>query len=41
MYDDGKGVPQDHKTPVKWFRLAAEQRHSYYRRREDGTIKTI
>ena len=25
MYDDGKGVPQDHKTAVKWYRLSAEQ----------------
>jgi len=25
MYDNGKGVPQDYKTAVKWYRLAAEQ----------------
>jgi len=25
MYSNGKGVPQDDKTAVKWFRLAAEQ----------------
>jgi TPR repeat protein len=25
MYFEGKGVPQDYKTAVKWFRLAAEQ----------------
>ena len=25
MYDKGRGVPQDYKTAVKWFRLAAEQ----------------
>ena len=25
MYDNGYGVPQDHKKAVKWFRKAAEQ----------------
>ena len=25
MYAEGKGVPQDDETAVKWFRLAAEQ----------------
>ncbi|MEE2933713.1 MAG: tetratricopeptide repeat protein, partial [Pseudomonadota bacterium] len=25
MYDQGRGVPQDDKTAVKWYRLAAEQ----------------
>ena len=25
MYDNGKGVPQDYKEAVKWYRLAAEQ----------------
>ena len=25
MYNSGKGVPQDHKTAVKWWRLAAKQ----------------
>ena len=25
MYDNGQGVPQDDKTAVKWFTLAAEQ----------------
>jgi TPR repeat protein len=25
LYDKGKGVPQDDKTAVKWFRLATEQ----------------
>ncbi len=25
MYDNGRGVPQDYKTAVKWYRLAAEQ----------------
>ena len=25
MYQYGKGIPQDHKTAVKWYRLAAEQ----------------
>jgi hypothetical protein len=25
MYDKGKGVPQDYKIAVKWYRLAAEQ----------------
>ena len=25
IYDIGKGIPQDHKAAVKWFRLAAEQ----------------
>jgi TPR repeat protein len=25
MYRKGKGVPQNHKTAVKWYRLSAEQ----------------
>jgi len=25
MYDIGKGVPQDYKTAVKWYSLAAKQ----------------
>jgi len=25
MYDEGKGVPQNDKTAVKWYRLAAKQ----------------
>ncbi len=25
MYDKGEGVPQNYKTAVKWYRLAAEQ----------------
>lgn len=25
MYDDGRGVPEDNKEAVKWYRLAAEQ----------------
>ena len=25
MYEKGQGVPQDDKTAVKWYRLAAEQ----------------
>ena len=25
MYSEGQGVPQDYKTAVKWYRLAAEQ----------------
>ena len=41
MYDNGQGVPQDYKTAVKWYKLAAEQGHSHYRRREDGTIEAI
>ena len=28
MYQYGKGIPQDHKTAVKWYRLAAEQGHA-------------
>ena len=28
MYRNGKGVPQDYKTAVKWYRLAAEQGES-------------
>ena len=28
MYDNGQGVPQDYKTAVKWYRLAAEQGHA-------------
>ena len=25
IYEKGKGVPQDYKTAVKWWKLAAEQ----------------
>ena len=25
LYENGKGVPQDYKEALKWFRLAAEQ----------------
>jgi hypothetical protein len=25
MYENGYGVPQDYKTALKWYRLAAEQ----------------
>ena len=25
MYEHGQGVPQNHKTAVKWYRLAIEQ----------------
>ena len=25
MYDNGQGVRRNHKTAVKWYRLAAEQ----------------
>jgi TPR repeat protein len=28
MYEIGQGVPQDDKTAVKWYRLAAEQGHA-------------
>ena len=28
MYVKGLGVPQDYKTAVKWYRLAAEQGHA-------------
>ena len=27
MYDNGEGVPEDDTEAVKWFRMAAEQRH--------------
>jgi TPR repeat protein len=27
MYENGQGVPQDYKTAVKWYSLAAEQGH--------------
>ena len=29
MYYHGMGVPQDDKTAVKWFRLAAEEGHAF------------
>ena len=29
MYYDGKGVPQDYKQAITWFRKAAEQGHAY------------
>ena len=25
MYKEGKGVPQDYKEAIKWYRLSAEQ----------------
>jgi uncharacterized protein len=28
-YSEGKGVPQDYKETVKWYRLAAEQRNRF------------
>ena len=28
MYDNGRGVPQDYKEAVRWYRAAAEQGHS-------------
>jgi uncharacterized protein len=28
MYEKGKGVPQDHKEAVRWYRLAAQQSDS-------------
>ena len=28
MYENGLGVPQDYKTAVKWYTLAAEQGHA-------------
>ena len=28
MYSLGRSVPQDYKTAVKWYRLAAEQGHA-------------
>jgi len=27
MYDNGRGVPQDDTEAVRWYRLAADQRH--------------
>ena len=27
MYEDGNGVPQDHKEAMAWYRLAAAQNH--------------
>ena len=29
MYDDGKGVPQDDKEAVRWYRLAAEEGYAF------------
>jgi TPR repeat protein len=29
MYSDGKGVPENDKTAVEWYTLAAEQGHEY------------
>ena len=29
MYPHGQGVPQDYKTAVKWYRLAAEQGNAF------------
>ncbi len=28
MYDEGKGITQDYKAALKWFKLAAEQGHA-------------
>ena len=28
MFDQGRGVPENDKTAVKWYRLAAEQGHT-------------
>jgi len=28
LYQSGQGVPQDYKTAVKWYTLAAEQGHA-------------
>jgi TPR repeat protein len=28
MYEDGEGVPQDDKTAMSWYTLAAEQGHA-------------
>ena len=28
LYDNGRGVPQDHAAAVKWYRAAAEQGHA-------------
>ena len=28
MYTNGKGIPQNYKTALKWFTLAAEQGHA-------------
>ena len=28
MYKNGRGVPQDDKTALKWYRLSAEQGHA-------------
>jgi hypothetical protein len=30
MYDGGRGVPQGSKEPMEWYRLAADQGHSWY-----------
>jgi uncharacterized protein YecT (DUF1311 family) len=32
MYDNGRGVPEDDKTAVKWYRLAAEQGDAFAQR---------
>lgn len=29
LYDEGKGVAQNHMTAIKWYRLAAEQGYAY------------
>ena len=29
MYQNGQGVPQDYKTALKWYTLAAEQGDAY------------
>ena len=31
MYEKGRGVPQDYKEAVKWYRLSAEQGHAFAR----------
>ena len=32
LYENGKGVPQDDKEALKWFRLAAEQENAVARK---------
>ena len=33
MYDNGKGVPQNHEEAVKWYRKAAEQGYAHAQRK--------
>ena len=35
MYDNGQGVPQNDKTAVKWYTLAAEQGDAYAQSRKE------